>query len=180
MAQQRSSGLWSRVRRWLGQTYLRIAGWRIEGKIPTERKFVVIAAPHTSNWDFPYMIAYSFATDQHISFLMKVSFFVGPFGSFLRGLGGVPVDRAVVGGLVESVAREFKERDELIFYNVALKAGVPIALSFLDYGNKVVGYGPLLWPGGDNDEEILRSFYADKRGRYPEQETPPHLRGPSR
>jgi 1-acyl-sn-glycerol-3-phosphate acyltransferase len=182
------------VRRWLGRTYLRLAGWRIEGAIPSEPKFVVVAAPHTSYWDFPYMIAFSFATRQHSSFLMKASLFVGPLGSFLRRLGGIPVDRAVAGGLVESVAREFEGRDELIlviapegtrargeywksgFYHVARRAGVPIALSFLDYGNKTVGYGPLFWPSGDGDEELLVSFYADKRGRYPDQATPPRLR----
>ncbi len=198
MAQQRRSGLWSHVRRWLGHTYLWLAGWRIEGEIPTERKFVVVAAPHTSNWDFPHMIAYSFATDQHISVLIKASFFVGPLGSLFRAFGGIPVDRTVVGGLVGSVAREFKERDELLlviapegtrargeywksgFYHVALEADVPIVLSYLDYGNKVVGYGPLFRPGGDGDEELLVSFYADKRGRYPDQETPPRLRDRSK
>ena len=130
--------------------------------------------------------------------MIKASLFVGPFGSLFRAFGGIPVDRAVVGGLVGSVAREFKERDELIlviapegtrargeywksgFYHVALEASVPIVLSYLDYGNKVVGYGPLFRPGGDGDEELLVSFYADKRGRYPDQETPPRLRDRSK
>jgi 1-acyl-sn-glycerol-3-phosphate acyltransferase len=66
------------------------------------------------------------------------------------------------------------------FYHVALRANVPIAASFLDYGKKTVGYGPLFWPGGDGDEELLVSFYADKRGRHPDQETPPRLRDLSR
>lgn len=194
MAGRRRGGLWHPVRGWLGRTYLRLAGWRIEGEVPGEPKYVAIAAPHTSYWDFPYTIAFGFATGQYISVLMKDSLFVGPLGILLRGLGGVSVDRSRPGGLVESVVHEFEQREELIvvfapegtrsrreywksgFYHVARGAGVPIALGFLDYGRKVVGYGPLFWPSGDGDQELLASFYADKRGRYPDQETPVRLR----
>ena len=194
MAQQRRRGPWAPVRRWLGRTYLRLAGWRIEGAIPKEPKFVVVAAPHTSYWDFPHMIAFCFATSQYVSFLMKTSLFVGPLGAFFRGLGGIPVDRTQAGGLVESVAREFERREELLvliapegtrarrvywksgFYRLALRANVPIALSYLDYGRRTVGIGPLFWPDGNGDEELLVSFYADKRGRHPDQQTPPRLR----
>lgn len=188
------SGAWTPLRLWLGRVYLRLLGWRVEGAIPDEPKFVAIAAPHTSYWDFPHMIAFAFATGQHVCFLMKASLFIGPLGTLFRALGGIPVDRASSGGLVESVAREFAEHDALIvviapegtrargeywksgFYHLAKRAGVPIALGFLDYGRGVVGYGPLFWPGGDADEQRLAAFYADKRGRYPENETPPRLR----
>lgn len=194
MARPRRSGLWHPIRGWMGRTYLRLAGWRVEGEIPSELKFVAIAAPHTSYWDFPHMIAFGFATGQYISFLMKDSLFSGPLGTLLRGLGGVPVDRSRPGGLVASVAEEFHRRDELIvviapegtrnrrdfwksgFHRVAMKAGVPIAMGFLDYGRKVVGYGPLYWPTADGNEDILSAFYTGMQGRHPGQETPPRLR----
>ncbi len=197
MARRERGGLWHPLRRWLGRTYLRVLGWRIEGEVPDEPRFVAIAAPHTSYWDFPHMIAFGFATGQYISFLMKKSLFVGPLGPLFRGLGGVPVDRSRAGGLVDSVVREFAERDELIvviapegtrgrseywksgFHQIALKAGVPIAMGFLDYGRKVVGYGPTYRPGDPGSAELLANFYSGIRGRHPEQQSPPRLREPS-
>ncbi len=190
----RRSGVWDPVRRWMGRLYLRLFGWRIEGEVPSELKFVAIAAPHTSYWDFPHMIAFGFATGQYISFLMKESLFIGPLGALLRGMGGISVDRSRAGGLVDSVAEEFARRDELIvviapegtrrrgecwksgFHRVALRAGVPIAMGFLDYGRRVVGFGPLYWPSEDGDEELLASFYGGMQGSHPGQETPPRLR----
>lgn len=191
MAAVRRSDVWDWTRRRLGRGWLRVFGWRIEGEVPQERRFVAIAAPHTSYWDFPHMIAFGFATGQHISFLMKASLFVGPVGVLFRGLGGIPVDRSGSFGLVDSVVRAFAERDELIvviapegsrsrreqwksgFYQIAVEAGVPIALGYMDWGRRVVGYGPLLRPTGDRprDQAVLAAFYADKRGRHPEQES---------
>ena len=186
-------GLWDPVRRLLGRAWLRAFGWQVEGSIPVEPRYVAIAAPHTSYWDFPHMMAFGFATGQRISFLMKASMFVGPLGALLRKMGGIPVDRSAAHGLVESVVRAFDEREELIvviapegsrsrrdhwksgFYRIALKAQVPIALGYLDYGHKRVGYGPMLVPSGDElgDASIFADFYADKQGRYPGQESPP-------
>lgn len=196
MARYRRPGIWDRVRRLLGRAWLGLMGWRIEGEVPSEPKLVAIAAPHTSYWDFPHMIAFGFATGQYISFLMKESLFRGPMGHLFRGLGGIPVDRSQANGLVEAVTRTLEKSDELIlviapeasrrrgeywksgFYHVARGAGVPIAMGFLDYGRRVVGFGPLFWPSGDLESDVmtLQAFYADKRGRYPEQQTPIRLR----
>jgi 1-acyl-sn-glycerol-3-phosphate acyltransferase len=197
MSRKLRSGPWDRVRRAIGRAWLWLFGWRIEGEVPSEPRYVAIAAPHTSYWDFPHMIAFGFATGQYISFLMKASFFEGPLGALLRHMGGIPVDRRGAHGLVDSVVREFAARDELVvviapegsrercdhwksgFYRIALKAGVPIAMGFMDYGEKVLGYGPLLHPTGDveRDSEALAAFYADKEGRYPDQGSPPRLHG---
>jgi 1-acyl-sn-glycerol-3-phosphate acyltransferase len=196
MARARRSGVWDHVRCALGRAWLALGGWCIEGEVPDERKFVAIAAPHTSYWDFPHMMAFGFATGQHISFLMKASLFRGPAGALFRALGGIPVDRSTSRGLVEAVTRSLDKADELIlviapegtrrrgeywksgFYHAARGAGVPIAMGFLDYGRRAVGYGPLLWPSGDIESDVLalQAFYADKRGRHPEQQTPPSLR----
>ncbi len=189
-------GVWDPIRRSLGRGYLRAIGWKIEGEVPAVPRFVAIAAPHTSYWDFPHMMAFGFATGQYISFLMKASMFVGPLGVLLRRMGGIPVDRSGAFGMVESVVREFESRSTLTvviapegsrsrrdhwksgFYQIAVKAGVPIALGYMDYARKAVGYGPLLTPSGDEREDAARlaAFYRDKRGRYPEKQSTPSLR----
>jgi 1-acyl-sn-glycerol-3-phosphate acyltransferase len=195
MASTKRNPIWKPIRRRLGRMYLRLIGWRVEGDVPAEPRYVAIAAPHTSYWDFPHMIAFGFATDQYISFLMKASMFKGPLAPVFRKLGGIPVDRSGSFGLVDSVVREFEKNDQLIiviapegtrskrdhwksgFYNIAVKADVPIALGFMDYENKVVGYGPLLIPSGDEagDASMMADFYDDKRGKYPDQATPASL-----
>ena len=187
--------IWRPIRRRLGRIYLWMIGWRIEGKVPSEPKYVAIAAPHTSYWDFTHMIAFGFATDQYISFLMKASMFKGPAGALFRKMGGIPVYRSEAFGLVDSVVREFDKAERLIvviapegsrskrdhwksgFYHIAVKANLPIALGFMDYERKVVGYGPLLIPSGDEagDVSMMADFYDDMRGKYPDQETPAAL-----
>ena len=187
--------IWRLIRRRLGRIYLWMIGWRIEGKVPSEPKYVAIAAPHTSYWDFTHMIAFGFATDQYISFLMKASMFKGPAGALFRKMGGIPVYRSEAVGLVDSVVREFDKAERLIvviapegsrskrdhwksgFYHIAVKANLPIALGFMDYERKVVGYGPLLIPSGDEagDVSMMADFYDDMRGKYPDQETPAAL-----
>ncbi len=191
----RRGGVWDTIRRFLGRIYLRLFGWCVIGEMPPAKKFVAIAAPHTSYWDFPHMIAFGFATGQYIRFLMKHSLFEGPLGPLLRKMGGIPVDRRQPQGLVEEVSRAMDKADELIlvvapegtrqrgdywksgFYRLAEGSGVPIGLGFLDYGRREVGYGPLIWPRGDiaADMEEIEAFYADKRAKFPEQQTPPRV-----
>ena len=192
----RRGGIWDGVRRALGRTYLRLFGWRVVGEMPDAPRFVAIAAPHTSYWDFPHMIAFGFATGQYIRFLMKHTLFEGPLGPLLRAMGGIPVDRRQPQGLVERVVEEMTKHDEVIlvvapegtrfrgdywksgFYRLAEGARVPIGLGFLDYGRREVGYGPTLWPTGDlaSDMERVEAFYAEKRARYPDWQTPPRVR----
>ena len=172
-----------------------LAGWRVTGEVPDVPKYVVIAAPHTSYWDFVHMMAFGFATSQYISYMMKNTMFWWPLKYLLEGMGGIPVDRSRSNKLVQQLVDEFAARDELVvvvppegkrarreywksgFYHVAHGAGVPIALGFLDYGRREVGYGGLLWPSGDieNDMVVIREFYRDKRGKHPEMETPARL-----
>ena len=195
-ARQQRGGVWDAVRRALGRSYLKLTGWRIEGEMPDVPRLVAIAAPHTSYWDFPHMMAFGFATGQYIHFLMKHTMFEGPLGVLLRAMGGIPVDRRQPQGLVEAVSRAMDKHDELTlvvapegtrrraeywksgFYRLAQGAGIPIGLGYLDYGRREVGFGPLFWPTGDiaTDMEAIEAFYADKRGKFPEQQTPPRVR----
>ena len=196
MARPRRPGLWDRVRRLLGRSYLSLLGWRVEGELPSDPKLVIVAAPHTSYWDFPHMIGFGFAEGIYVSVLMKASLFWGPLGVLLRAMGGVPVERSQAHGLVESTVRALDKTDEFMlviapegtrgrgeywksgFYHVARGAGVPIALGFLDYGRRTIGCGPVFWPTGDVESDMvqLQAFYSDRKGKYPDGQTPPRLR----
>jgi len=173
----------------LGRTVLRITRWRAEGSAPNQPKYVLIAAPHTSNWDLLYLLALSFQLGVKVSWLGKDSLFRGPMGFVLRRFGGVPVPRGKRSGMVESLAEEFDRSESLVivvppeatrgdtdhwksgFYRIAVAARVPIVCGFLDYGRRIGGFGQVVWPSGDPnaDMAIFRAFYADKQGKFPEQ-----------
>lgn len=174
---------------------LRLAGWRIVGKAPDAPRYVLIAAPHTSNHDFPLMLLFAIALGIWPAWVGKHTLFKPPLGWLMRLLGGISVDRRAPGGMVEQLAERFAQQDRLVlvmppegsrgkrqhwksgFYHVARSAGVPIAMSYLDYTRKEGGIGPLLVPSDDlrADMDAFRAFYADKRGRHPEQQGPVRL-----
>jgi 1-acyl-sn-glycerol-3-phosphate acyltransferase len=180
----------------LGKVLLRLAGWRVEGALPAwADRAVVIAAPHTTNWDLPYMLAVSWVLGVRPRWLGKRELFRTPFGWLMRWLGGIPVDRSRRGNLVEEAAALLRAADRLFlvvppsgtrsraphwksgFYHIARAARVPIVCAFLDYDRRVGGIGPVFVPSGDlgADMDRLRLFYRDVRGKYPEHETPVRL-----
>jgi len=182
--------------RMVAKLFLRVAGWRLEGAIPADlRRAVVIAYPHTTNWDLPYMLAVAWALGIRVSWLGKQELFRRPFGGLMRWLGGVPVDRSRRSNLVEQAAERLRTTDRLFlvippsgtrrrarhwksgFYHIARSARVPVVCAFLDYERKVGGVGPVFIPSPDlgADMERLRVFYRDVRGKYPENETPIRL-----
>jgi len=184
------------MRKALAKAWLERLGWTVEGSAPDERKFVLIAAPHTSNWDLVYALAGAAALGLTIHWMGKDTLFDGPAGVVLRALGGIPVERKERHALVHTMAEELQRRERFVllvpaegtrkavkywksgFYHIARLAGVPIALGVLDYRTKRVGIGPLIWPSGDvrKDMDMIRSFYADKQGKHPTQFTIPRLR----
>ncbi len=179
----------------LGRLYLRLFGWRVEGALPPVDKAVVIAAPHTSNWDLPHMLAVSYVLGVRPSWLGKREIFRFPFGWLMRWLGGLPVERGVRANLVEQVAQRFAAADRLFlvvppsgtrsrathwksgFLHIAHTANVPIVCSFLDYRRKVGGIGPTIAASGvaTADMALLREFYGGVTGKYPELATPVRL-----
>jgi 1-acyl-sn-glycerol-3-phosphate acyltransferase len=180
----------------LGKAILDAADWTIVGGAPNASKFVLVAAPHTSNWDFLYSIACTSALGLPLRFMAKDSLFRGPQGVLLRALGGIPIDRSKANNVVDAMVDAFARTDALAllvppegtrtasrywksgFYHIARGAGVPVALGFLDYPNKRVGIGPLLAVTGDvrADMDRVRAFYADKGAKVPANFTPPRLR----
>jgi len=177
------------LRQFLGRFVLRLFGWTIEGARPEPPKYVLIAAPHTSNWDFVFLLAYAEAFQVKIHWLGKRQMFRAPFGGILRRLGGIPVTRESSSNLVIRLAALFRDNDELVitvpaegtrdyvdywksgFYHIARGANVPIVMSYLDYPNKLGGFGPALMPTGDigRDMDRIRAFYAGKFGKYPKR-----------
>lgn len=180
----------------LGKAILDAAGWSVVGGAPDATKYVLIAAPHTSNWDFVYALACTSALGLPLRFMAKDSLFRGPPGALFRALGGIAIDRSKANNVVDAMVREFAECDALVllvppegtrkagkywksgFYHIARGAGVPVGLGFLDYPNKRVGIGPLLALSGDvrADMDQIRAFYADKGAKVPAYFTPPRLR----
>ncbi len=167
---------------------LKISGWRVVGSLPDVPKYVLIGAPHTSNWDFPLMLLAVLKVGMDVHWLGKKSLFPAVLGAVMRWLGGIAVDRSKNNNLVAQLVALFQERDELVvlippegtrskveqwksgFYYVAAGANVPILLGFVDASRKEIGFGPLFYPTQDYAADLpkIRAFYADKRGINPE------------
>lgn len=179
--------------RWLARFVFTSAGWRVEGRPPAAPKFVVIAAPHTSNWDFLYTLCLAFEYRLRPRIMMKSAWFFWPVGPVLRWLGAIPVDRSRANDVVAQSVSAFARTREMIlvvppagtrkrvlrwktgFYHIAHGARVPIAMGFLDYARKVGGFGPTLAPTGDIEADMrrIRNFYDPISGKYPlHQHTP--------
>lgn len=163
--------------------------------MPATRRYVLIAAPHTSNWDFVYMMAMAWAIGVRLSWMGKASLFVFPFGALFKTLGGLPIRRDVSANVVEQSVARFAQAQDLVlavpaegsrrrgtvwrsgFYHIARLAEVPIVLGYLDYARRRGGLGPEVRPSGDvrADMDFVRAFYADKVARHPEAFTAPRL-----
>ena len=171
----------------MGRFALRLLGWRAVGEFPPGcERCVLIAAPHTSNWDLPFLIAFAMAFDLHVSWLGKEALFHGPFGALMRWLGGISVRRGEREGQVEAVAKLFAERPRFVlviapegtrfraehwksgFYWIAKRARVPIVPSYLDFGTRTAGFGQPMVPSDSlrADMDHLRAVYAGKRGLF--------------
>lgn len=167
-----------------------LLGWRIQGQKPKYKKFVLTAAPHTSNWDFVIAVTTFYILGIKGKFTIKKDLFFFPLGPILRMLGGFPIDRKNGNsGTVDQMIDEFNKRQELVFlvtpegtrsanqnwkkgfYYLAKGAKVPIVLGYADYEKKVAGIGPTFFPSGQVQEDIgkIKEFYRDKKGRFPEQ-----------
>jgi len=173
--------------RLLSVGFLRLRGWRIEGALPPHTgKAVLIAAPHTSNWDLPYTLMVAFALRLNIYWMGKQSIFRPPFRGLMRWLGGIPVNRAQSTNLVAASVAALRAADgplQLIvppegtrsrtrywktgFYHIAVGAQVPIVMAYMDYHDKRSGLGPVFTPTGDVDADMaaIKTFYAPFKGR---------------
>ncbi|WP_299328812.1 lysophospholipid acyltransferase family protein [Parasphingopyxis sp.] len=155
------------------------------GTPPAERRFVIIAVPHTSNWDFPNYIGLTHELGLNTHFMAKASLFKWPIGKFMRQVGGVPVERSANRDMVQQMVDEFARREEFVltvapegtrqkvagwrtgFYRIAHGAGVPIVCGFMDYKTRRAGVGPVIVPTGDYEADMAPAFefYRDMLGK---------------
>ena len=174
---------WPRVARLL----LRFGGWTVVGGLPDVNKAVVIAAPHTSNWDGYWGLVFKVAIGLDVKFFFKHSLFWFPLSVLIRGMGGLPLNRGLANSAVAQAIHEFDSNETFFFalapegtrskttgwktgfYRIAEGAGVPVVLGFMDYGRRRIGLGPILTLTGDADADIAvcRQFYAGIEGRRP-------------
>jgi 1-acyl-sn-glycerol-3-phosphate acyltransferase len=165
---------------------LRVLGWRFEAEFPADiKKAVVIAAPHTSNWDLPYTLMVAFAMGRKVHWLGKIQIFRFPFSGVMRWLGGIGVDRTRSLNLVDAAVESFTQTSDPLllvvppegtrskvrewktgFYYIALGAKVPIIMAYIDHSTRCCGAGALFFPTGDIEADMaeIRSYYVPFKG----------------
>ena len=171
----------------LGQSLLAAAGWTAVFEPLPGPKGIVVVYPHTSNWDFIVGVLYKFAVGLPAHWVGKDTLFRWPLGPVFRRIGGIPVNRSKSSGFVRSLLEEFRQRDHMWvalapegtrshsdhwksgFYRIAVAAGLPVGLGYIDYGTRTLGIDTYVTLSGDQgaDMQRLQDFYADKRGRVP-------------
>lgn len=172
--------------RFVCATYLQLSGWKVRGDFPALDKAVLIAAPHTSNWDGINMLATAGYYRVKLKWMGKKSLTAGPFGGIIKWLGCVPIDRSAANDVVRVMADAFAATPRMIlaippegtrsatrewktgFYHIARAANVPLILSVLDYGTKTISLAAIITPSGDYDADfgIIQSYYANARGKH--------------
>jgi 1-acyl-sn-glycerol-3-phosphate acyltransferase len=172
----------------LGRAGLAILRFRLEGEVPDVPRAVVIVAPHTSNWDFVVGLFGKLALGLRVRFIAKHTLFRGPFGSFLRWMGGISVDRRAAAGVVETAVEAMKAAEKLYlvltpegtrrkvpawksgFYRIAHGAAVPILPVAFDFQRRAIVFEPLFDPTGDYDADLpaLRARFSAAMARRPE------------
>ncbi len=173
---------------WAGLT---LAGWKIRGDWPPLKKAVLIAAPHTSNWDAIYMLAAAGYFRITLRWMGKASLTKGPFGWVVSALGCVPIDRSARHDVVETMRRAFAATDAMLlavppegtrsltrewksgFYHIARTAEVPIILSVLDYGTKTIRIAGVFHPTGDYEKDLaaILEYYRGAAGKHSDRFT---------
>ncbi len=171
--------------------FYRWQGWTSVSYGPVPAKAVIIAAPHTSNWDFIYYIGLTRDLGIETSFMAKRQLFRWPLGRFMRDMGGVEVNREAGGNYVQAMVEEFGKRDQLLltiapegtrksvgqwrtgFYHIALGAKVPLIVGMMDYARKTGGLAMAFMPTGDYAADMARveEFYRSTTPRHPEKST---------
>ena len=172
------------ILRLISTVILGLIGWKAIGRPLQNQRFVLIGAPHTSNWDFPIMLMVVLKLRLRLYWMGKNTLFTFPFGGLMRWLGGIAIDRSRHHGVVEQVVQMYNDNAELVvlippegtrkrvtewktgFYHIANNAQVPVLMGYLDASKKEAGLADFFYPTGDVEADIrnIRLFYADKQG----------------
>ncbi len=177
----------SRLCRWLGRSVLKIMGWRVEGSIPDLKRFILIGAPHTSNWDFVLAMAAILGLNLRMRWMAKHTIFKPGVVWFMEWLGGIATDRTNPKTIVDNVARIAKQEKGVIigltpegtrkkvekwktgFLRIAKTLDCPILMVGLNFPSKIIFIGDLYHPSGDNDADLvaIKEYYGQFQGRHP-------------
>jgi 1-acyl-sn-glycerol-3-phosphate acyltransferase len=172
---------------YLAKILMRLTGWRIDGKLPDLPKFLLIGAPHTSNWDFVLFLGVIFSLRANVRFMGKAELFRSPIGGFFRYCGGVPVDRKKSTGLVEQMVKACNESEQFIltiapegtrqhvtewkhgFYHIAKSAGIPLVMAVVDGKHKTVHIGQVFHLTEDMEADLraIKAIFAGAGGIKP-------------
>lgn len=181
--------LLSRLIRWVLLWFYKARGWKAVGAPPADRRCVIIAAPHTSNWDFVNLLGLAGDLGVNLHFMGKKSLFRWPLTRFMKDMGGLPVDRSGSHNAVAAMVEEFRRRKEFMlviapegtrgavrkwrtgFYHIARLAGVPLVVGMMDYGRRTGGLGETIWPSGDYAADMAKvaAAYRSVTARHPER-----------
>ncbi|WP_445355714.1 1-acyl-sn-glycerol-3-phosphate acyltransferase [Microbulbifer sp. EKSA008] len=183
------------ILRLVARVLLKLHGWRVKADEQSLKlkQYVLIGAPHTTNWDGYYFILAALKLKMTPQWMGKDKLFTFPLGGPMRWFGGIAVDRSKANNLVDATARQFKLRKELViaippegtrglaerwktgFYHIARNARVPVVLGYISFPKKEVGIGPIAQFSENLEAELLKlkEYYADKIGKFPELYTPP-------
>ena len=181
--------------RQLAKLLLKLHGWRVvaDQSALKLKKYVLLGAPHTTNWDGYYFILTALKLGIVPQWMGKDKLFKFPLGGTMRWFGGIAVDRSKANNLVEATVDQFNTASSLViaippegtrgmaerwktgFYHIARGAAVPVVCGFINFAKKEVGLGPAMKMSEDLAAELarFRDFYADKIGKFPEHYTPP-------
>ena len=174
--------------RGLSQIIISLTGWKIAGEAPREKKYLIIGAPHTSNWDFILFVMLAFIRGYDFHWMGKHTLFPLPVRRLMIWLGGIPIDRRKAHNVIEQMVDYYNSVDKLVviitpegtrkkvarwktgFYHIAKNAQVPLYLGYLDAKTKSLGFGPRFDISGDIDADMakIQAFYADKTGLIPD------------
>jgi 1-acyl-sn-glycerol-3-phosphate acyltransferase len=187
--EERRPSLLSRLVRRALLAFYTMQGWKATGAPPPDQRCVIIAAPHTSNWDFLYFLGLTDALGIKAHFIGKASLFRWPLGRFMRDMGGVSINRGARENVVQAMIDEFGRRDRFMltiapegtrgavrhwrsgFYHIAMGAKVPMVVGLMDYGTKTGGLGPAIWPTGDYQADMAKiaECYRSVTPRHPDK-----------
>ncbi len=177
------------IAKYIAKLILWIFGWKVLGQAPTEKKYITIIAPHTSNIDFIMGKLANWVMAVKPKVLVKKEAFVPVIGAIIKMWGGIPIDRSKGGSVVPAVVQMFAENNEFIlavtpegtrkrnpnwktgFYRIADAAKVPICLAFIDFGKKELSMKKMHFPSGDMEKDMreIKQYYKDKVGYKPNQ-----------
>ena len=172
----------------IAKFFLTITGWKFKGDIPRSDRIILVAGPHTSNWDFLLALAFIFGLNLNVFWIGKHTLFKNGLSKIMRKLGGIPVDRASPELLMNEVSHIVKKQQGVIiaispegtrkkverlksgFLRIAKTTNSQILLAGIDFESKLIHLGKLFEPSGNTESDLLNvhNYFRQFKGKRPE------------